>query len=68
MDEESKFKLEQMIDRYSVEDVLATLAAICQEKAEHYAVSWQDTTSAKVWLAQAASILVTATSAQRRGI
>lgn len=68
MDDDSKSKLEQAVDRYSLEDVLATLAEICQDKAEHHAVDWHDTTSAKVWHAQAASILHCASGAQRRRI
>lgn len=68
MDEESRFKLEQMIDKYTVAQLLVDLGGICQDKAEHCAVSWQDTTMAKRWVAQAASVLVCARGAQERGL
>jgi hypothetical protein len=41
--------LEQMVDAFTVREVLNALVMICDEKAEHVAVNWQDATSAKWW-------------------
>lgn len=42
-------KLEQMIDKYSVADVLIAIKDICDEKAEHIDMNWQDTQLANQW-------------------
>jgi hypothetical protein len=42
-------ELEAFIDRYGVADVLHALEKICDAKAEHIAVNWQDAKSAKQW-------------------
>ena len=42
--------IEELIDDYSVEDVLETIAAICSDKAYHnYAVSGDDDPGALRW-------------------
>lgn len=41
--------LEAMVDRYSLSDVLSVLMEICDGKAEHLAVNWQDHAAAKQW-------------------
>lgn len=41
--------LEAMVDRHGLAPVVELLAEICFAKAEHTAVTWQDTTTAKVW-------------------
>ena len=45
--------LERMVDAYSLQAVVSALSYICGEKAEHLAVNWQDTASAKGWMVQA---------------
>jgi hypothetical protein len=42
-------ELEALIDRYGIADVLHCIERICDAKAEHVAVNWQDTTNAKRW-------------------
>ena len=41
--------LEPLIDKHGMVHVLAGLALICFEKAEHLRSNWQDDNSAKVW-------------------
>lgn len=41
--------LEDAIDRYSLSDVLGTLANICSAKADHLRSNWQDENAAKEW-------------------
>lgn len=41
--------LEGMVDRYGLDWVVAALAAICQEKAEHVRSTWQDEALAAAW-------------------
>lgn len=41
--------LEAMIDRCGLETVVAALALICGEKAEHVRSNWQDRALAKAW-------------------
>jgi hypothetical protein len=55
--------LEALIDKHSIASVLWSLAAICDGKAEHVAVNWQDAALARQWtdVAQAlAKVTVTA--------
>lgn len=48
--------LEALIDRYGLQDVLANIAMVCDDKATHVAHSWQDASLAKVWLKAALQI------------
>jgi hypothetical protein len=41
--------LEQYIDMHGLDFVLAGLASVCREKAEHLRSNWQDERSAKQW-------------------
>lgn len=41
--------LEPLVDASSVSDVVLALARVCNEKAEHVLVNWQDKTTAKAW-------------------
>lgn len=47
--DEMKYQLESMIDKSSLNDVLAMLAEICHEKADHLRCNWQDEAAAKEW-------------------
>lgn len=49
-------ELESLVDHAGLQNVLAMLATICGEKAEHVAVNWQDAHAAKVWAKQASAI------------
>jgi hypothetical protein len=42
-------QIESIVDREGLEEVLIAIIHICDEKAEHVAVNWQDTTTAKWW-------------------
>jgi hypothetical protein len=41
--------LENLIDRYGIDQVLEMISEICGEKAEHIATAWQDAHLAKRW-------------------
>jgi hypothetical protein len=41
--------LEAMVDRCGLETVVAVLAVICAEKAQHVQANWQDRALAKAW-------------------
>lgn len=41
--------LEPLVDKHGMTHVLAGLALMCFEKAEHLRVNWQDIPSAKTW-------------------
>jgi hypothetical protein len=49
-------KLEAMIDKTSVRFVLECIAEMCELKAEHVAVNWQDEHTARVWSRAAAYV------------
>ena len=49
-------RLERAIDAYGIKMVLSALEVICGDKAEHVAVNWQDTTTAKRWEDLASSL------------
>ncbi len=42
-------ELESLIDLYSLTQVLQAIHDICEGKADHLEVSWQDTNAAKTW-------------------
>lgn len=41
--------LEQLVDRYSMPEVIASLAVICSEKADHIRTSYADISLARGW-------------------
>jgi len=49
-------ELELMVDRYSVAELVAALAKVCREKAEHIRVNWQDDDTARPWDRNAARL------------
>lgn len=53
---EAMVALEEMVDKVGVRNVLYALAHICNAKAEHVAVNWQDTAMAKEWTRAAAKV------------
>ena len=54
-------ELEAIVDKLCVADVLALLAGICHDKAEHVECNWQDSHAAK-WWTHAAGICENASS------
>ena len=46
---EAMVALEAMVDHAGMANVLYALAHICQAKAEHLEVNWQDRASAYLW-------------------
>jgi len=57
---EAMLQLEGMVDKVGIRNVLWALERICAAKAEHVAVNWQDTVTAKAWEKQARLIHKTA--------
>lgn len=49
LEKEMVEQLEDMVDQFSLQDVLSALAAVCYAKQEHIASAWQDAGLAKVW-------------------
>ena len=45
----TKDQLEDMVDSLTLRGVLRMLTEICDEKAEHLRMNWQDNTTAKNW-------------------
>lgn len=41
--------IEPLMDKSSIADVLLAMARVCNEKAEHLRVNWQDEGAAKAW-------------------
>lgn len=41
--------LENLLDHYSLSDILESLAQIANEKADHLRTNWQDENTAKIW-------------------
>lgn len=48
--------LEALVDKHGLLHVLTALENICNDKAEHLAVNWQDVDTAKVWCRAADAI------------
>jgi hypothetical protein len=48
--------LEELMDRTSLDHVLAALTTICHEKADHVRSNWQDHSLARAWDRAAAAI------------
>jgi hypothetical protein len=49
-------ELETMLDQSSLGDILAALAEIANEKADHLRSNWQDDVAAKSWERDAAKL------------
>lgn len=49
MDTEQMTQLEALVDATSLSQVVATLGEICDEKAQHIEVTWQDRPLARLW-------------------
>lgn len=47
--QDDKTDLEQIIDRYSLQDVLGALAEIARDKGEHLRSNWRDKYAARTW-------------------
>ncbi len=45
----NKEKLEELIDTFSVSEILRLMSEICDEKADHILTSWQDEPLADWW-------------------
>jgi hypothetical protein len=41
--------LEMLVDRHGLKQVIDMLATICEEKAEHVSINWQDIHLARSW-------------------
>jgi hypothetical protein len=41
--------IESLVDKYGLERIVAGLALLCFEKAEHVRSNWQDVTGARGW-------------------
>jgi hypothetical protein len=62
-----KEQLEQYIDQFGLDTVLACLADICKEKAEHIRANWStDKALARGWSIEGAALEVQASGARRR--
>lgn len=53
---ELAMELEQFVDKYGMYGVLQSLSEVCQDKAEHLSVNWQDYEGAKNWRKDATAI------------
>lgn len=53
-------QIEAIIDRTSVVEVLALIADICSEKADHIRSNWQDRRTAAVWDRAARTVIAAA--------
>ncbi len=49
MPKDAEYILEDIVDKYSLSEVLGMLADICDGKGEHLESNWQDRVSAKFW-------------------
>lgn len=49
MNTELNDALEALIDKHGLTQVLVAIAEVCDAKAEHLAVNWQDADSARYW-------------------
>jgi hypothetical protein len=41
--------IEDLVDRYGIEEVLRMLAFVCSAKAEHLAANWRDESRGDTW-------------------
>lgn len=49
MTHDDKLALEKLIDIYGLHGLMAGLADVCQAKAEHLRVEWQDPQTGHTW-------------------
>ena len=42
-------RLEQLVDSFSILDVVSALSYVCYEKAEHLRSNWQDSRTGDAW-------------------
>ncbi len=47
--ESTSYQLEQLIDKFTLPQIVDQLAVICREKADHLRVNWQDNNAARLW-------------------
>ncbi len=59
-------KVEALIDRSTLYDVLEAIATVCHAKSDHIGSNWQDDATAKVW--ETAANQVNALIARSRAI
>lgn len=57
--------LEGAIDRYGLAHVLLCVSALCDEKAQHIRINWQDAKTARPWAAVARLVEKLAREANR---
>jgi len=46
---EVNYQLEQLIDSFTLPQIVDKLAEICREKASHLRENWQDEKAARLW-------------------
>lgn len=56
MNEKLKVEIEEEIDRSSLDEMLSTIAEICDEKADHIRASYSDDDTADWWSEAGAAI------------
>jgi hypothetical protein len=49
LDKDERERIESYIDAAGIDAVLMAIAEICDDKADHIAVNWQDVPLAKRW-------------------
>jgi|SoimicMinimDraft_4_1059732.scaffolds.fasta_scaffold00004_19 hypothetical protein len=64
----NKETLEAIVDSMGLELTVHALGQICADKAEHIAVNWQDTNTAKPWAKAGALIDVLAIKIKGLGV
>jgi N-methylhydantoinase B/oxoprolinase/acetone carboxylase alpha subunit len=47
--EAARDTLEDLVDRYSLDEVIEILSEVCMDKAEHLRSNWDDPVSARWW-------------------
>ena len=46
---EASYQLEQLIDKFTLPQIIDQLAVVCREKADHLRENWQDNNAARLW-------------------
>lgn len=67
-DQQIEFTLEEFIDQCGLQGVLAMLANVTREKAEHIRCNWQDRALAAMWDEAARAIDHASVAAEKRGL
>ena len=60
--------LETLIDQHTLAQVLQALGQVCQEKADHIEVNWQEPRTAKQWRVIGNRIFVVHGAARNRNL